>query len=355
MRWVFLTTYAHTTRTRISKSILHLQVLRIVSKHRPDGVAPVSIGIISLWGPEQASKINEQLHERLSSEVVDRHQIKCGDASQFQGSERDIVLLSMVADDNKVAITAVRDGQSFNVAASRARNSMILFHSVTRAKLSARSAGNWRLKLLDFFESAQSLHLSDDEALPTPVQSLFARLQTEGFGTRLLTLRHGGIPSVKVIEVEGIRHGESSRAALVLVNASSHGAGAWQDAYAACTMLARMQWPTAILWTETWAEIGAFLEQLALAPLGPTSINQQANDGMADADSTMPDSADADSKERQGNLAGHSDDEMHPETTRSRKRGREVHSAAQTKGRAKQGRVASASEVVVLSSSSESE
>ena len=312
----------------------------------------MSIGIISLWGPEQASKINEQLHERLSSEVVDRHQIKCGDASQFQGSERDIVLLSMVADDNKVAITAVRDGQSFNVAASRARNSMMLFHSVTRAKLGARSAGNWRLKLLDFFESAQSPHLGDDEALPTPVQPLFARLLTEGFGTRLLTLRHGGIPSVKVIEVEGIRHGESSRAALVLVNASSHGAGAWQDAYAACTMLARMQWPTAILWTETWAEISAFLEQLALAPLGPTS-NQRC-DGMADADSTMPDLADADFMERQGNLAGPSDDEMHPET--SRKRGREVPSAAQTKqGRAKQGRVASASEVVVLSSGSESE
>ncbi len=292
--------------------------------------------------------INEKLHERLSSEIVDRHQIKCGDAGQFQGSERDVVLLSMVADDSKVAVTGVREGQSFNVAASRARNSMVLFHSVTRARLCARSAGNWRLKLLDFFESSDSQHPGEDEALPVRIQPLFARLQTEGFGTRVLTLRKGGIPSVKVIEVEGVRHGARSRAALVLVNASGQGTGAWQDAYAACTMLARMQWLTAILWTETWGEISAFLEQLPLGPLGRSKLPASTSDcaATADADSMALD----DTHSGQGNLAARS--EASGASSSRSKRGREA--PAQTRGNLKsaqgrkQGRVAS--DVIVLSS-----
>ena len=57
-----------------------------------------TIGVISLVGAEQAEHIRSQLSDTIGEEVMQRHSILCGDSATFQGSERDIVFLSMVAD-----------------------------------------------------------------------------------------------------------------------------------------------------------------------------------------------------------------------------------------------------------------
>ena len=63
-----------------------------------------TIGVISLVGAEQAEHIRARLSETIGEEIMQRHAILCGDSATFQGSERDIVYLSMVADSaNKTA------------------------------------------------------------------------------------------------------------------------------------------------------------------------------------------------------------------------------------------------------------
>ena len=57
-----------------------------------------TIGVISLIGAEQANLIRAKLSQTLGEEVMQRHAILCGDSATFQGTERDIVFLSMVAD-----------------------------------------------------------------------------------------------------------------------------------------------------------------------------------------------------------------------------------------------------------------
>ncbi len=90
-----------------------------------------TIGVISLVGGAQACAIEERLVQDLGPEEMERRRIVCGDAYAFQGDERDVMLLSLVsasAEDRRVpALTDRAARQRFNVAASRARDQLVLF------------------------------------------------------------------------------------------------------------------------------------------------------------------------------------------------------------------------------------
>lgn len=91
-----------------------------------------TIGVVSLIGSKQANLIYKKLISEIGEELISRHRIACGDSATFQGNEKDIIFLSMIADPkNKQAQTAIHFEQRFNVALSRARDRMILVHSVT--------------------------------------------------------------------------------------------------------------------------------------------------------------------------------------------------------------------------------
>ena len=57
-----------------------------------------SLGIVSLLGPDQAQYIDTLVPSRCDTAELMRRNFACGDARVFQGSERDIMFLSMVAD-----------------------------------------------------------------------------------------------------------------------------------------------------------------------------------------------------------------------------------------------------------------
>ena len=97
-----------------------------------------SIGVVSLLGDEQAVKVWDRLNDELGPELLQRHQVACGDARTFQGRERDVMFLSMVSAPNDVGAPLSRDifAQRFNVAASRARDRMYLVRSVNLEHLS---------------------------------------------------------------------------------------------------------------------------------------------------------------------------------------------------------------------------
>jgi very-short-patch-repair endonuclease len=95
-----------------------------------------SIGVISLIGSKQAALINRMLLDAVGEEAFLRHRIACGDSATFQGNERDIVFLSMVADPaHKQSQTALHFEQRFNVAMSRARDRLYLVRSVREDEL----------------------------------------------------------------------------------------------------------------------------------------------------------------------------------------------------------------------------
>jgi very-short-patch-repair endonuclease len=97
-----------------------------------------TFGVISLQGEAQAKLIEQKLLQRLDPEVIEARRLICGDAYAFQGDERHVMFLSMVAAPNERigALAADNARQRFNVAASRAQDQLWLFHSVTLEVLS---------------------------------------------------------------------------------------------------------------------------------------------------------------------------------------------------------------------------
>lgn len=113
-----------------------------------------SIGVVSLLAGTQPHYIWQQLSRELGLDVMERHQITCGDARMFQGKERDIMFLSMVAAPGESRIAPLtRDTfeRSFNVAASRARDRMYLVRSVNPEDLS--DADRLRRNLIAHFDA----------------------------------------------------------------------------------------------------------------------------------------------------------------------------------------------------------
>ncbi len=116
-----------------------------------------SMGVITLQGNSQAPLIENMLLEEIGSEEMSKRNLICGDPYSFQGDERDIIFLSMVAAPNERIGALVRetDERRFNVAASRAKDQLWLFYSVTTNDLSQTDL---RQRLIEFFVSpAESL------------------------------------------------------------------------------------------------------------------------------------------------------------------------------------------------------
>ncbi|WP_370949043.1 AAA domain-containing protein [Amycolatopsis sp. cg5] len=111
-----------------------------------------TFGVISLLGPTQAKTIESLLLARIPREEWASRNLRCGDAADFQGSERDVMFLSMVAapapDKRMAALTQEQYVQRFNVAVSRAKDQVWVFHSVRPDELPNREC--MRFQLLDY-------------------------------------------------------------------------------------------------------------------------------------------------------------------------------------------------------------
>ena len=109
-----------------------------------------TMGVISLQGEAQAKLIEHKLLESLEPEVIEQRRLICGDAYAFQGDERHIIFLSMVAAPGETRIGALSNDsarQRFNVAVSRAQDQLWLFHS---AALDILSPTCMRHRLLSY-------------------------------------------------------------------------------------------------------------------------------------------------------------------------------------------------------------
>lgn len=125
------------------------QLKRCLTDPRYDGK---TFGVISLTGGRQAQIIETMLLEEVSAEEWSLRQLRVGNAPEFQGSERHVIFLSMVASWDPstriAALTREMYVQRYNVAVSRAQDQLWLFHSLSLEQVPR--ADDLRHQLLDY-------------------------------------------------------------------------------------------------------------------------------------------------------------------------------------------------------------
>jgi very-short-patch-repair endonuclease len=122
--------------------------------------------VISLQGQAQARLIESALIRAVPPEEWAARDLRCGDAADFQGSERDVVFLSMVAapepGQRLGAATQEMNVQRYNVAVSRAKDQLWVFHSIGLDQLP--NSQDMRHQLLDYCLGVRGRRDTDIEA-----------------------------------------------------------------------------------------------------------------------------------------------------------------------------------------------
>ena len=130
--------------------------------------ADKTFGIISLLGDQQVKLIQSILFEEIDPKDITQRKILCGNSSNFQGDERDVVFLSLVDSgkeegplrmQNFGADDAMR--KRYNVAASRARDQLWVVHSLDAAN--DLKPGDLRKTLIDYASNPQAYAIKHDQ------------------------------------------------------------------------------------------------------------------------------------------------------------------------------------------------
>ena len=103
-----------------------------------------TFGIIAMTGPRQALYIETLLRQNIDPREIESRRLRCGMPPQFQGDQRDVMLLSLVDSPDEHGVSRDpgygprdRTKKRFNVAASRARDQMWVCHSLDPNRLKA--------------------------------------------------------------------------------------------------------------------------------------------------------------------------------------------------------------------------
>ena len=235
-----------------------------------------SIGVISLIGDKQAKHINDRLNVALGFDAMEKHRIMCGNASTFQGQERDIIFLSMVAcPDTARSQTTRMIEQRFNVAMSRARDRIYLVRSVTASMLAVKDL---KLKILEHFQNPMG-----DAAVPQSKEVL--ELCESPFelevGARLLELGYRVRPQVPVggYRIDFVIEGaDDRRLAVELDGDSYHGPDKWVADLHRQRALERVGWRFWRCWGSHWRANSNGCFQDLLITLGGMGIDPVGGD-----------------------------------------------------------------------------
>lgn len=239
-----------------------------------------SIGVISLIGQQQAKLIYQRLVRELGAEIIEKHRIICGSSAAFQGQERDIMFLSMVAcPQTAIAQTSRMFEQRFNVAMSRAKDRVILVRSVASSHL---RPGDLKLALIEHFRNpmgngstirrGEVLDLCDSE---------FER----DFGSCLLDLGYRINPQIAVgnYRIDFVIEGaDDRRLAIELDGDKYHGPDKWAADIRRQKALERLGWVFWRCWGSAWIadrqgcleDLRMILQHLKIEPLGMTPSNE---------------------------------------------------------------------------------
>jgi hypothetical protein len=110
----------------------------------------MTIGVVTLQGSKQQDAIRTRLIDLVPPAEMESRQIRVGMPPDFQGSERNVVLLSMVMAPNQRFTSQTKEimVQRYNVAASRAKDQLVLVHSLRATDI--KSTSDLRRQLIDY-------------------------------------------------------------------------------------------------------------------------------------------------------------------------------------------------------------
>lgn len=127
-----------------------------------------TFGVITLQGSQQSNLIENLLLKKIGEKEFHKRKIVCGNSASFQGDERDIIFLSLVTahNHNRSALVKPEDERRFNVAMSRAKEQVWLFHSVQLDDLS--NTNDLRYKLLDHIKNHKTPEFKKRQRISVP-------------------------------------------------------------------------------------------------------------------------------------------------------------------------------------------
>jgi len=237
-----------------------------------------SIGVVTLLGTEQAPHIHELISKRISPADIVARKITVGPPPQFQGRERDIMMVSMVlAEGNRAAQNRADVFQRFNVALSRARDRMYLFRSVTESSFGEDTLN---AKLIRHFRQPFHQDVKKVGALREQCESgfeleMFDELVKRGYRVQP-QVPCGGYRIDFVVEGS-----EGRRLAIECDGDRFHGPGQWSADMARQRVLERAGWTFWRCFASSFVrhrsavlnDLVATLNNLGIEPLGAESVN----------------------------------------------------------------------------------
>ena len=115
----------------------------------------MTIGVVTLQGSKQQDAIRTRLIDLVPPAEMEARQIRVGMPPDFQGSERNVVLLSMVMAPNHRFTSQTKEimVQRYNVAASRAKDQLVLVHSLRATDI--KSTSDLRRQLIDYCQNVE--------------------------------------------------------------------------------------------------------------------------------------------------------------------------------------------------------
>lgn len=232
-----------------------------------------TIGVVSLLGIDQAKHIDTLVRQRCNAGELIRRRFECGDARTFQGSERDMMFLSMVVDAaNCRAVSGNMFDQRFNVAASRARDRMYLVRSVQAADLSDKDL---RMTLLAHFDKPLVTDQEEADRLIERCESgfekqVFSALSDKGYRV-IPQVKTGAYRIDMVVEGAG-----DARLAIECDGDEFHGPDRWPQDMNRQRVLERAGWRFWRCFASTWTmhrddvfnELLGVLAARGIEPLG---------------------------------------------------------------------------------------
>ena len=204
--------------------------------------AGATMGVVSLQGEAQAKLIERKLLEALEPEVIEERRLICGDAYAFQGDERKVMFLSMVAAPGETrigALTTESARQRFNVAVSRAQDQLWLFHT---AGLDVLSDACMRHRLLSYMldPSRQTTEESEQRFDSDFERLVFRRITERRFHVR--TQVCVGDPTNHRYRIDLVVEGMQGRLAVECDGDEWHGADRYEQDMSRQRDLERAGW-----------------------------------------------------------------------------------------------------------------
>lgn len=214
-----------------------------------------TFGVIVLQGRAQAELIERKLTARVDPRILRERRFRCGIPPTFQGDQREVIFLSLVVSPEYKfrALTEMDFVRRFNVAMSRARDQVWLFHSV---QLSDLQSDCLRSRLLRFFDSpwASSREAEELERLeralretlrspgsqPPPYESWFE----VDVAVELLRRRYRVLPQYEAAgyRLDLVVEGGDRRLAVECDGEAWHGPGRYAEDLARQRQLERVGW-----------------------------------------------------------------------------------------------------------------